>query len=981
MTRTPPTTRALLPYDLRQRQSLVTPGVTEAAAPLAALADSLARDLEPWLSRMPPIPEQKARLTRIGGRCPTHGTYLEFDPGAPHAHRCATCNVTYHGREHDDWWAMGAQLWTAERAVHAAALFALRGDPRHATWAASVLRELSARYLQYPNQDNVLGPTRPFFSTYLESIWLLNVAHAASLLEQQPCAWSHADASRLRDELVAPSASLIAGYNEGGSNRQVWNEAAICSAWSLLQRDDQARQRLRARGGVAWQIDQGLDAAGSWYEGENYHLFAHRGLWYGVQLMHALGDPPNVRTDARFAAGFVAPFAGVLPDETFPSRRDSQYGVSVRQWRTAEWCELGWAYARDARIAGLLTRLYDGRAPARDTQRWRSTADAERNTPAARLTRADLSWRALLMAASSVEAVTGSALSSVCEPAQGLSVIRRDRAGTYVALEGGQLGGGHGHPDQLALTLQTGEHRWLEDPGTGSYVEPELQWYRSTMAHAAPLVDGVSQAPVPATLIAFDDRGGIGWIVKRVDDMAPGVSLSRTVVVGDGYLVDVVEWSAAAEHTVELPIAGDATVMGTRTMWADYRDTIERGLESPLQFASALEYVDVSGTVAMSARPTRCGPDAADTVEMPGALLWYACDAPARLVRAVVPAAPGRGRMPRHWLQARAAHGRIVGVWSWPSGDHDESVVRAVQLSPDRMPCASITTRDGTVADHGRAPHGWHVDLRVGSARSSLDLDADATTRDGLRTVAASSERGAPGEHSAALRVRVPLVHEREAHGHPGAPIAGAPRMELGEAHYVGTEQSWRDAGSPDATLQIATTPTSFILDIVARTGHVVVPASGSWNPLDNEPADVNADGVQWYFRPVPRDGEQPKDAWTAAGLHVPVADGADAATPRATALVAKSPMPTGHWLATSSGWAMRLVWPLHALPVNSEQSVGFECVVNERPEWRERRRGQLVLGGGGGFGYLAGARREPTQFLRLDLAVPVSTDGSTTLR
>ena len=37
-----------------------------------------------------------------------------------------------------------------------------------------------------------------------------------------------------------------------------------------------------------------------------------------------------------------------------------------------------------------------------------------------------------------------------------------------------------------------GSARWLDDMGTGSYVDPSLHWYRSTLAHNAPLLDGKS---------------------------------------------------------------------------------------------------------------------------------------------------------------------------------------------------------------------------------------------------------------------------------------------------------------------------------------------------------------------------------------------------------------------------------------------------------------------------------------------------------
>jgi hypothetical protein len=61
-------------------------------------------------------------------------------------------------------------------------LYALVGDPAHAAFAARVLDAQADAYLAYPNRDNVLGPSRPFFSTYLESLWLLHVCVALDAL-------------------------------------------------------------------------------------------------------------------------------------------------------------------------------------------------------------------------------------------------------------------------------------------------------------------------------------------------------------------------------------------------------------------------------------------------------------------------------------------------------------------------------------------------------------------------------------------------------------------------------------------------------------------------------------------------------------------------------------------------------------------------------------------------------------------------------
>ncbi len=983
----------LLTVDLDARRCAVgSYGDDASVAPLAPLADSLTRDLVPLLSRALPIPAQKARLTRIGGRCPIHGTLLDFDPWSPHAHRCERCDTDYVAREHDDWWAMGAQLWTVERAVHAAALYALRGDVAHATLAASILGTIADRYERWPNRDNVLGPSRPFFSTYLESIWLLNACHALTLLEAAHAPDVHALGQHVRAKLVTPSVALIASYHEGLSNRQVWNEVAILSALRVLGENAAFEARVESPNGFLELLRSGLLNDGSWYEGENYHLFAHRGLWYGVELLKATGRTLNAELERRYCAGFVAPFVGVLPDDTFPSRRDSQYAVSIRQWRIAEWCELGYAHTRDPRIAGVLTRIYatganDPAASRNAIARARSTADAERNAPPSWLTRADLSWRALLMADVAPAPAEPWRIASGYLPAQGLAVVRRDAARDYVALEGGHGGGGHGHPDRLALTLQTGDDRWLEDPGAGSYVDRSLHWYRSTLAHAAPLVDGASQRPAPCTLLAFEDRGGAGWMWKRTE-LTAGVTVDRTVVVADGYLVDLLEWrrnsppdtaSSIAPEAVplqlSLPIAGRASVHPTPA-WSATAVAGAGGLEDGFDFAQDVEQSALTGTVVLKAQSSRAhaSPDASPIYN---ATAWYASREHGLLFRANVPGAPGHGTAQRHWLQVAGDDGCIAGVWSWHERE-SSPIVTDVAFNFEQAPVIVVTTADGTRAEHRRALHGWHVDLHARHARSSIDLeglqttDADSDAND--RSASASpvpSERVLLVTDPPTLATAKNAVGEPDAridYDIPGTPIPGAWRRVLHEPHYVGTEQRWDEAERPTATIQIAAIDNEFILDVHARTGPVVCSLMPRENPLDNERNDVNADGLQLYFR------QPDASQWTYALLVVPshpteprISMLTGATTPSRS--VERDALPSIRWCVTSDGWAMRLVWQRSQLPIDASDAMGFDLILNERPLDHDRRRGQLVLSGGGGFGYLRGDRQDPTRALRVEFA------------
>src|SRR4029079_2866365 len=146
------------------------------------------------------------------------------------------------------------------------------------------------------------------------------------------------------------------------------------------------------------------------------------------------------------------------------------------------------------------------------TARWRSAAETEHNVPPVRLTRSDLGWKSLLVALPSLPPETGRGVGDTLLEGQGLAVFRRSEGRVYVALDYGVSGGGHGHPDRLNLWLVDDENRVLEDVGTGSYVDRSLHWYRSTLAHNAPLIDGRSQERVNGACIAWSNSDTEGWV-------------------------------------------------------------------------------------------------------------------------------------------------------------------------------------------------------------------------------------------------------------------------------------------------------------------------------------------------------------------------------------------------------------------------------------------------------------------------------------
>ena len=880
---------------------------------LAPLYESLKAELEPLLSAPLLVPDEKALLSRAGGRCEQDGMPLEFDPWSPQEHRCASCGRIYSGELHHRAWILPYQLWLAERALQASLFFLLGGDQRHAALARRILLGYAERYERYPNVDNVLGPTRLFFSTYLESIWLLQICIAAGLLQD---AGDGATADVVRERIVGPSSAIVASYDEGASNRQVWNNAALLAAASL--QDDAAtfEARIAGQSGLEAHLTHALLDDGTWYEGENYHLFAARGLWYAVAMLDARGRSLAAPLRERFERAFAAPFLTALPDFTMPSRKDSQYAVSLRQWRIAEFAEIGFARREDPRLAAALARCYEPGHPRRDTGRARSTADVERNVATSALTRADLGWRALLFARPELPALGAAAPRSVMLEGQGYAVFRRD-GDVYVGFEFGQSGGGHGHPDRLNLVLAQGETRWLDDMGTGSYVDPSLHWFRSTLAHNAPLIDGRSQPLVSGELLAYDERDGVGWIdaALRIDD----VDIRRACIVAPDYLVDELRWSAPRDVRVELPWHVAHAVPADQSPGAE-RAVLDggSGLEDGFAFVRDAQRFHVErGTVA-TGRDERGGRVLVQITHSDRDLECFDAWAPGQ--------PPGTDR--RFSVQrAHGATGVIRTVLAW-----------SPQVEGADFDADSVTARfaGGERHRHVRTGRCWRVELLANGARSSIDLE-------GVRVAPARGTRGPAATH------RDPVIVKR---GDP--PL----RVELGEAHYRMSEVRWRDAGEPRAVVTLSTDEGKLLLEARVHAGDAVFAPADAVNPWDNESADTMRAGLQLYARIGDLAG-----AW----MLVPEEHGEDVRVRTIPGWDGLTP-PAARWTRVGGGYLVRVELPLPGGGGGAGQTrVDLDLLINETTAARVRRRGQLVLSGARGERvYLRGDRHEASRLIPL---------------
>ncbi|HEU4648097.1 MAG TPA: heparinase II/III family protein [Gemmatimonadales bacterium] len=898
--------------DLATRRALIA-GPSDLSRLLARLSERA----RPVLARGLVVPPWKALLSTDGGVCPRDGHTLIFDPWANGEHRCPHCGQCYRGERHDRWWARFQHLWLGERMAHLAALAVFADDEAADDRARQLLAAYGGRYFQYPNRDNVLGPSRLFFSTYLESIWITHYLAAATFLREGERL--DRGTAELVSQVADEAANLIGEFDEGFSNRQTWHNAALAAIAVWFEDEALLTRAVESPTGLLAHLLQGFGPDGLWYEGENYHLFALRGLLTGFQWLRAAGVDPLAEPSVaeRLTAALIGPALTALPDATFPARKDSRFGVSLAQPMYLELWEAGLggheAVGHDAGgIADWLARLYAVPAPVAETLD-SYLHEAGEPVPAHR-SRADLSWWMLVAMGPTL---AGSAdrwqPASALLESQGLAVLRS--GGRYASLECGIYGGGHGHPDRLHLTLHQGGVHWLPDFGAGSYVARDLFWYRSTLAHNAPRLDGVSQPMADAACDYFEAVGDWSWVRGRFGE------LSRTLVSGPAYLLDVVELAGEEERMLELPyhLTG-AVEVGTPGRWEPAE------LTDPFT-SDAMRFVpDAEGPIALSVRHA-------------DATLELVVSGPGELLRATAPGAPGTGSAAFYLVRARGQRVRIVAVFA--SG----GTAPALAVADDAIEVGTEWHR--AVAD------GWQIDGPSGSVRLR-----------GRRPVVRSfsplsPQTEPPVQTGAALHTDVPPALD----GTLGDFDVSAPLVLDHEDQYRRSEEPYPGPEEFSAAVYAAWDADALYLAVeVTKPEPVFRAADAPPLRLDNEPDDIHSDGLQVYVQPDP---EGPAYGWLIAPsegeprLRVRPAAGAagDAA------------MVEGDWSMTESGYVVTLGIRMPGWEQRQYQDeIGFDILVNEMLPGRERRAGQLVWSGGGGWVYLRGDRQDPAAFGTLQL-------------
>jgi len=462
--------------------------------------------------------------------CPDDGTPLKLGKQIGKwqwEHRCSLCGKIWTGgdpgnpsRDFD-----GCQI----RQVHFDHAHAVRGcglawqvtgDKRYQERARQILLAYAGKYLDYPLHRNRggggIGGGRVASQTLTEASWLVPMVQGADLI------WAdlnETDQNTIADKLLLPAArDVILPHKIGIHNIQCWKNSAVGLVGFLLgdkkliwEAIDEPQRGYRA------QMEQGVTPDGSWYEGAwGYHFYTLRGTW---PLTEAARNCGVDLYGSSIQSMFDAPIRLMSPSGVLPAFNDSRQ-VSVRD---QTWLyELAFARFRNptylpylaGHTRGEMAVLYgvDALPQAADLPPQRSADYRE----------------------------------------AGFAILSRGkgREATWLCLDYGPHGGGHGHPDKLGFVLFARGAELAVDPGTARYGTPlQRSWFRTTIAHNTLTVGESSQKSAAGHCLAFGSASGVDYLIADAGDATGSHSFARGVALLDEDTIVFVDITDGPEPT------------------------------------------------------------------------------------------------------------------------------------------------------------------------------------------------------------------------------------------------------------------------------------------------------------------------------------------------------------------------------------------------------------------------------------------------
>ena len=462
--------------------------------------------------------------SRLAYICPTCGKALEYRDGK---HICPECGKEYTGWPYDGIPAGRTHKHLIEGGLRSLGLAYLwTGDEKYALESRRILLSYADKYPTYPlcgkrGETGGISAARLDGQTLGEAAMLAQAAWGYDLVAGSP-SLSKEDRDRIETRFLREGAKVCLRYKADRGNWQTYHNWALVSLGIVL--DDQTlvdTALYDPTNGVMNQLEHSIVDDGFWWEegSISYHYFALNALSETARACACAGldlwKNPNLRLM------YTAPIAYADPAGRFPGTGDG--GRSGSLDRYASRYALAYAAMGDERLL--------------------SVARIEPNL------------FQLLWGPETLPKAEPPALRSRVFPSQGTVILRRGSGpmAWYVHLDYNTADAGHGHPDKLAAVTTALGKRQSFDYGSVTYGLPIYsEWYRQTLAHNTVTVDEAPSDPkATGRLLAFSDTPNDARTTVITTNAYPGTALTRTMILTDGYLVDVFQVSSDSERTFD----------------------------------------------------------------------------------------------------------------------------------------------------------------------------------------------------------------------------------------------------------------------------------------------------------------------------------------------------------------------------------------------------------------------------------------------
>lgn len=513
--------------------------------------DAIKVKADSWLNKTVYYPSKPAGES---GKFVCGDTPLVFNYDSPHAHVCPTDNQVYTGADVDGGWRFTAHTVNIEAVRNLAITYALSGETKYAQKAKEMLLGYAELYPSYAMQA-LNG--RLYYQSLDEAVQMIELVQAYDLIEPSGLL-NAADKYNVEQNLFAPSAKTLQGYDVGKSNWQTWHNAAIGAVGAALEDKTLMDFSVTGKSGFNFQMANSVLSDGFWYEGAiGYHFYAQSALFFHAQALKNMGydlfASPNFKKTFDVTLQYAFPDLGIINSNDsgkYPTNLGAPGRVVPMDYEGV------YAEYNDADYGTLLSILYNDRARAR------GGFIIPGNTSSG-----IVGEQAVFYGKTAIP--TGGILPSESMNFTGLghSVLR---AGTgneqlYALVDYGVHGGYHGHPDKLHLEVFGKGERLAPDLGIPPYSNSMYtSYYKTTFSHNTVMVDGDTQAIPTVNNVEvyeptklFMQSEPFNIMTNTSNKAYAGMSrYERTVAVTKDYMIDLFSVESATRRQYDWLLHG-----------------------------------------------------------------------------------------------------------------------------------------------------------------------------------------------------------------------------------------------------------------------------------------------------------------------------------------------------------------------------------------------------------------------------------------